>query len=499
MHYHVTPKDGIAVNGALDFAPVFSHLLAAHPNGQAFDIAPGEYHFFPEEAPSKALAISNTDSTLYPIKPIGILFENKRGIHLRGNGATFVFHANLMAVCLLHCIDIKLSGLTISYACPCVIDGQVESFDGQTALVKIPETYSFEAHENCVYFQSEKSPYTGKPYWQGENGLSLSQRRNATGHTRRVDRDLFDDCIGAKKTGPHGLLLHYGRPRQDICPGDIFQMRDTKRETSGIFINECESVSFCDTRICFTPSMGIISQNSRDLTFSKVCYQANTPYYSASGADMLHFSNCRGHILIENCVFDNPHDDPINVHGTYLEIEHIEGTLLALRYRHPQSTGFPVFYPGDLAQIIIADTLESIGVPIKVITVQNPKASQPDRGFITVSGLPPLPQGLRLAIENLSASPDVTIQNCLFSHVPTRGILAGGSGRIRIIRNHFQQIHMACIYHAADATDWFESGPVQDAETAYNTFSHCHDAFIKLEPTTGVHQNIRAHHNYILP
>lgn len=487
---HITPQEGVPIGGQWDFAPVFASRLAAHPDGADFYIAPGTYHFWPDRAAEKRLIISNTDALTYPFKRIGILIENKKDITLMGEGAVFVFHGNLMALCLQNCQNIRIQGIRIRYACPSVIDAAVEKAEGHTALVSVPAPYTFGADGGKVLWQSEVSPYTGQCYWQGENGLVLSQRREKDGHTQRVSRDLFHLCQQAQRTPEGKLLLCYASPRENVRTGDIFQMRDTRRETAGMFIDQCAGVSFIDVAISFTPSMGIVSQNSRDLRFTGLTYKAAPPFYSASAADMLHFSGCRGGIEITRCVFDNPHDDPINVHGTYLTVQSIIGNQLTLRYCHPQSMGFPVFFPGDLMLFCDADSLE----PLETIRVQNvvqPNEKAPGHAAVTLEREPALKGPVRIAAENLSTCPNVLIRDCTFSHVPTRGILAGGAGRIRIVDNCFEQVHMACIYHAADACEWYESGPVQDVLIAGNTAVHCHDAFVKLHPETGVHRNIR--------
>ena len=70
---------------------------------------------------------------------------------------------------------------------------------------------------------------------------------------------------------------------------------------------------------------------------------------TAGYADFIQMSGCKGLIDISDCTFSNPHDDPINIHGTFLQVIGIsdDRTEVTVQYKHNETAGFPNYYVGD--------------------------------------------------------------------------------------------------------------------------------------------------------
>lgn len=494
-HQTIRPGDGN------DFSTVLSALLREMPDDTTLSFAAGEYHFWPDKAEERTLFISNTDSVEYPQKRIGILLEGKRGIALRGIGARLVFHGSMMALGVLSCEDITVSGFTIAYHCPTVVDGTVtesHTKGGKTeVVVRFPEVYGMEADGTDVLWRSERSPYTGEPYWTGRNGLDLSQHLRADGRVKRTGDDLFRHRQAIAQEGPATLRITYSQVR-DIAAGDVFQMRDTRRDTCGIHLAGCAGVRFEDVNIQYMCSMGMVAQRSRDMAFERVtCKAAGDGMVSASAADMLHFSGCSGEILVRDCVFVNPHDDVINIHGTFLRLELVEGMWVHLRYGHPQTSGFAPFAAGDMLQVYDTETLLPVGGACRVLEVQGPAQNSPADVKVRLGEALRVEGGHRLVADNASAQPDVLIERCVFRNVPTRGVLVSTTGRVVIRGNVFERIHMPGVYISCDAVEWYESGPVRDVLIERNRFMDSDAPALRIEPKNTVegaekvHQNVR--------
>jgi hypothetical protein len=399
-----------------------------------------------------------------------------------------------------------LKNLTIDYACPSVIDVTVDEWreTENAAVVSFPDVYDCHPEANHIIWESEKSPYTNLPYWTGRDGLGLSQHRRANGKVTRTKKDLFWQCAEIQQLSDSRLLLRYNEAR-DISQGDVFQMRDTRRDACGFFMEASRNITFSNLRICYSYGMGMIAQCCENLSFSYVRWQTAAPdRFSASAADMLHFCNCRGNIHIHDSIFSNPHDDPINVHGVFLIVEKVEGNIVTLVYRHPQALGYASFFAGDEIAFYPCETLVAIGTA-RVIEAIGPTSDDLTHITLTLDVPPPLFEGLgEIAVENRSRMADVTIENNTFVSVPTRGILASTGGKIRILHNRFENIHMACIYFSCDAKDWYESGPVSDAFVEGNTFENCDAEGVLIESTNTiqsdetVHKNIRIAQNKII-
>ena len=63
--------------------------------------------------------------------------------------------------------------------------------------------------------------------------------------------------------------------------------------------------------------LGIVSQYTENVTMDRVrcAPRPGSGRLLAASADMMHFSGCKGKILIDSCYCAGAQDDPVNVHG----------------------------------------------------------------------------------------------------------------------------------------------------------------------------------------
>lgn len=510
VYHNINREQGFHINGITDFSPVLSKILKGLADGTTVSFAPGTYHFWPDSAEKRILYLSNTDSGEYPEKNIAILMENKKNMTIQGNNTTFVFHGNVMMLAVLNCEGVRFEGITFDYACPSTIDVTVTAAEQQgndtAARVCFSQVYGCETDGRDVTWKGEQSPYTGKSYWTGMNGLVLSQHyRKDTGLVQRISEDLFHNCRAVEKICSGELRLFYNGMR-DIAEGDVFQIRDTVRDSSGIFISESRNVALYDLRIGYMHGIGIICQCTENLEIGHVRIQTiEAGRSTASAADFLQVSGCKGEIWVHDSVFVNPHDDSINIHGTFLKLKKASGRKLVLQYCHEQTLGFRSVFAGDMLRFYDSETLLTLGEPYNVVSAEGPRSEdltlmevELDRDFL---------EGAYhdLVAENISWTPDVLIENNRFEAVPTRGVLVSTSGRVVIRNNVFDRMLMAGIYISCDANGWYESGPVRDVLIEKNTFLYCNSYAVLVEPTNHVlcedrkvHENIRILGNMLI-
>jgi hypothetical protein len=130
---------------------------------------------------------------------------------------------------------------------------------------------------------------------------------------------------------------------------------------------------------------------------------------------------------VRDCLFDGPHDDAINVHGSYLRVTgHPDPRTLELEYPHAETAGFPQFSPGDQIELIDRATLQAIA-SATVRSARQPSGRAHDQPLrtIVVTVDEELPDGLVgwTAVENVTRTPTVLIERNIFRNVPTRGVL----------------------------------------------------------------------------
>ena len=197
------------------------------------------------------------------------------------------------------------------------------------------------------------------------------------------------------------------------------------------------------------------------------------------------------------------HDDPINVHGTYMRVEEvIDAKTVRMKYIHSQQGGFRQFHEGDEVLFYSRTYLEepdgqvedkpfivesSVGpgeeyngskldlvTEIVTFTEELPAETIADlqktvTKIVDYSNNRSEVQPLYVA-ENVTYAPAVTIKGNRMKSIPTRGILCTTRQEVVIEENIFDNMAMASIYLSNDADDWYESGPIRNMTIRNNTF-----------------------------
>lgn len=449
------------------------------------------YHIYKDFCEVREYHTSNTDSVDYPQKTIGFLIENQKNLTIDGNGCEFIFHGDIMAFAVVKSRNIKLLNFSWDMAEPTVTQFTTVSSRGNTISYSIPETCPFEIQGKKIKWICGISPYTQKPYYTAknyheawcvvgynpENGIKLrySFVNTPFSHIRRI-----------KKTGENSIDIKYWfkAPNSWSKPGMSCEMCSSKhRPTAGAFIWESENVTAEKITVHYLHGFGWLTQMSRDVSFLNCRFEPNNKGNTCvSYADLIHVSGAAGKINIDGCYFSHAHDDPINIHGTFTRAEKlIDKNTLVLKYAHRQQGGFPQFHMGDEVVFYSRDTLSPLCGEEKIYTVKKaglPGGDGNDMKSMTVVFNEDLPDEIMQKIcnepkyvaENITYTPEVTITNCNFDHIPTRGILCTTRKKVLIENNHFDHIAMACIFISNDSYEWYESGPVRDVTIRNNEF-----------------------------
>jgi hypothetical protein len=121
--------------------------------------------------------------------------------------------------------------------------------------------------------------------------------------------------------------------------GDILTIRDPYSDEVGVFNNRSHNVTFENLKFYYIHGLGIVSQLSENIDINKVSVVPlpGSCRVIAAFSDCFHFSGCYGSIKIENCLASGSHDDPINIHGTYLRIARSDNNKVIVKFMHPQT------------------------------------------------------------------------------------------------------------------------------------------------------------------
>lgn len=495
---------GADPTGRLDSTAAVARAIEAGSDGRARIIFPkGEYHFHRDKGFERTLYLSNSD-VVNPRK-ISILIEGKKGLSLTGKGARLIFHDRVMPLAILQSEDISVSGLTVDWARPLMSQGRVaESGPNGFTLQIDSQLHPYVVEDGVLYF-TDKS--WKKRVWSFmEFDPKTKGVEHNTGDGGFTDGEWWKAPVTELRPG---LIKFSYNCRRFPKVGNILVARHGSRDHAGAFILDSKKITFEKMAFRHTSGLGILSQYSEDLTFRKVdvAPDPTSGRLYAGHDDGLHFSNCRGQILVEDCEFQGLMDDPINVHGTSFRVNEIlDADSVRCRFMHGQSVGLRGGDPGDTISFLDHETLLSRGLGrIKSLERHSPED-------FTVHFEKRIPYGLRVgdALENLTWTPDFTVRRTIFGRVRARGLLVSTPGRVVIEDNTFLSSG-AAILIAGDANGWYESGAVTDVAIRRNKFVDCNsspyqfgEAVISIFPEIPklaqepFHNNIRIEDNQFL-
>jgi hypothetical protein len=444
--------------------PLQQAIAACQAKGAAILLLPGgRIDVWPEGAAKRELYISNaTENDTSPkVKNIALLFEDCRNITLDGNHTLVVLHGKMVSFALLGSSNITIRNIRFDYERPTMSELTIQSVTENRVEAVIHPDSKFIIDNGRIVFYGEG--------WKAKNHHTIlfEPGNNALRYS------TFEPFLQSRavQLSPFRVRFEGNFAKNKFQAGDVLTVRDPYRDNCGAFIHLSKNIQLEDVKMHYQHGMGVVSQFSENISLLKVMVvpRENSGRVIASFADCFHFSGCRGLVRIDSCFTSGSHDDPVNVHGTHLQIMAIEAGKIRLRFMHHQTYGFQAFFAGDSIAFVNPKTLLPLG------TAKLKTARLTDKHEMEIEVIGTIPAFVRagLCIENLTWTPEVIIQNSRFERTNTRGLLLTTRRKVMIQHNTFYRTGMCPILIANDASSWFESGAVQDITIRDNTFEEC--------------------------
>lgn len=464
-----------------------------------FDVK-ADYHFYKDYSEHKVCHMTNTDSFKNPDKYFAALFENKENLTIDGNGSVFVIHGDMCALALFNCRNIVVKNFRICYNSPTNFELTVKKKQGNKITYSIPESSQFSVRSNNIYFY-EKSPFTNKKYYQYKNNRQC--HCNVIHRKGEVVRTILSPIKGAyriKKLSNTEIECTYVFPPAFKIGDTVAMSRNLCRDNCGIFFCACSDIVSENITVNYMHGFGWLSQMCENMTFNNIKFTPDFErgYTVSSFADLIHVCGCKGFVNISNCLFEHPHDDGINIHGAFLRFKkQLSSHTAVFEFVHKQQGGYKNFFKGNKVKLYSRMDLSELD---GVYTVKD-TFDDIDNKLVTITFEEELPAMTKKMVvaENITYNPEVTISDCLFRDIPTRGILCTTTEKSEIKNNVFKNLIMPDIFISCDCRDWYESGPCKSMKIHGNTFSQKDP--IKFEPicigkpVENVHENIEIYDN----
>ncbi|MEN8116210.1 MAG: right-handed parallel beta-helix repeat-containing protein [Bacteroidota bacterium] len=441
---------------------VYEDLKGDNPKVLVF--TPGTYHFYSEGCKTKEYFESNT-TDINP-KVCAFLFEGIKNLTIDGRGSTLIFHEQMQPFTLDNCSNITLKNVNIDWEQPLI---------AQAEVLKVTDRYidlGINLKESPYRIENGKLMFTTEKHkhneWKGTMEFDREGRFIVpqTGDWGCFGRGWQD--YRAETTLPGIVRLYHNFLRKPAV-GNFLVLRHAERIHSGIFIRESKNITIQNLNLYHATGLGILAQFSEDLTFDDYRAIPNPAKnrYFGGGDDGLQVSNCKGQITVTNCEFAGLMDDPINIHGTSVQVQEIiSDKELKCKFMHDQSIGLNWGHAGDKISFIENERMNSIGTG----EITEFKPIDTETFVVTLKNNAPGNLEIGDALENLTWSPDLYVNNSHFKNCRARGLLVSTPGKVVIENNRFESSGSAILI-AGDANGWFESGAVTDVLIKNNVFT----------------------------
>jgi len=421
----------------------------------------GRYDFWPQHCVERFYPESNT--TNKGLKRLAVLIDKMDGLTVDGCGSDFVFHDRMQPFTVDSSRNIMIRNLTIDWDIP---------LTAQAVVLQAADDYvdlGINKYESPCHIENGRLVFTGEGW------------KSPWGGTMEFDRDTR---IVVPQTGDQGSLRYEGEYRAEELErgvvrvharftrkpavGNLLVLRHSERDHAGVFVVDSRNVRIENMDMYHNCGLGILSQYSEDLTFCHVNCVPNEKKgrILAGHDDGFHYSNCKGDIVVENCIFHALMDDPINVHGTAIRVmEKRDDYTLRCRFMHEQSAGMIWARAGETVGFIKGETMQTIARG----TVKSYDRVGDYLFDITFDEPVPKEIVFKDALENLTWTCNVLIRDSHFKSCRARGVLISTPGKVRIENNIFESSGSAILI-AGDANFWFETGAVKDVLITKNVF-----------------------------
>jgi hypothetical protein len=464
----------------------------------------GRYDFWPQYSEEKLYYESNTD--VIPLRRCPIFIEGFKDFTIDGMQSDFIYHDRMQPITIDSGTNIIIKNINIDWDVPMTAQGQIMAVADNYIDIAINEESPYEIENGKIFFLGEG--------WKSE----LTDIMEFDKTTTFIASGCGDGCLGngfysynANEINRGLVRINYKIERKPGT-GNYLALRHSARDHAGTFIVNSKNVTIENMNMYQNAGLGILSQYSENLTFNNVHCVPNTfkKRIYAGHDDGLHFSNCKGQITVNRCRFIGLMDDPINVHGTSVQIiEKINDRKLLCKFMHDQSIGTVWARSGETVGFIENEAMNTFGTAVvESFTAKNTREFE----IIFKEALPPA-TAVGDAVENLTWVPDVLIANSFFGSCRARGVLVTTPGKVIIENNVFESSGSAILI-AGDANGWFESGAVKNVLIRNNIFNDacltsvfqfC-DAIISVYPEIPAlksdkpfHRNIRIEKNTFNP
>jgi hypothetical protein len=228
----------------------------------------------------------------------------------------------------------------------------------------------------------------------------------------------------------------------------------TEHFRPALLIENAKNITIRDFTIHNQPGMGVVGNRSENVTFDHLAVVPVAGHHMSTNTDATHFTSMKGHLRLENCIFESQGDDFINVHAYYHEvIERLADDECFMQEKTPDGThAQSLDYPdvGDTLELTDMNTMRLVDT-FRVVECTPDRKGWKCRVKLD-HALPECTDGLVLA--DVTRLPSLEVVNCTSRTHYARGVMLK-TRNVLIENNSFHDVDASAIFVAPEA-EWYE-------------------------------------------
>ena len=368
-----------------------------------------------------------------------INIQNIEDLYIVGAPSDFVFSTWCTAFSVKNCVNLHFNDISLDYNPSSVVAGTVKSCDtsAKTVTISLYDEFNLsDARYNggVINYGSymEFTSAGGEAHPNPEGNLLY----NSTG-------DNVKSISGGSYNASANELTLTFTSLKEVAAGTQVSVAFTMYENGVFIISDCENLYMEGCNIYHTTGMAINlnSVTNAYLNRTNLMLKPGSKRLMTATADGLHVFDGCGDLVLTGSLFENSHDDSINIKSFYKKVtsnymRQITCTSSSTHTDCPIKAGDVIeIYNPENFELINTYTVKEVNRSLLTYTIEVNKMITED-----ISGM---------ILGNVTRSPKVRINNCIFRNKRNRGILLQ-SRESEISGNAFYNIaHGAISLHSA--------------------------------------------------
>lgn len=333
----------------------------------------------------------------------GLVIRDIKNLFIEGDDTMIYLHGDLKGIYVADCENFGMQNISFDLARTPFSMGKVESCDveGKTIVVKVKDNYPIDSE--MVLREYLEYDETGKV----RSGANLRYQQND-------DNDFDHYTVNGQE-----VTIVFKNPISFAPKGTDVVLSHAMYGMDMMTVERTKTSTFESINVYSVAGMGIRGYSCEDMYFNRfnVMLKPGTDRRMTATADCMHFIDCFGDLQITNGLYENSHDDALNVHGHYMKVNEMDqeaNTMLVSKINYD----FPP-HAGDTVEIYSDSTIE-LKATLKIESIVH---NEQDKYEIVYSGEDDFQFAGDEILASTTRSPELVYKNNIVRNKRNRAII----------------------------------------------------------------------------